>query len=144
MKKIIFLSILAGYLIPGTLSAQIRDCRIYYTYDNAGNRIKRSQGCFDPDRPDEPNKPQFPLNPFIYPNPTTGPVTVGWNELAESARIAIVDMGGVLKAEREETMCYEIEHDISAYVPGAYIVILSVLRSSGENEQHEFKIVKEE
>ena len=61
------------------------DCRVRYTYDAVGNRIKRFYSCVEPEGPTESG----PFRASLFPNPSKGPFTVSFEELVLVATVSV-------------------------------------------------------
>lgn len=104
--------------------AQTTDCKIVYSYDLRGNRIKREYNCTTPANPWDPaTQTSGTLISTVTPNPTAGVVVVVMSDAVPSLKVAVTDMGGVTVLEQnisQETITFPL--DISAAVPGTYLV----------------------
>lgn len=132
-------------LFFASLSAQQT---IYFTYDNAGNQIKRS---FDspfvigseegPDEEPLPMSAAADFNFSYYPNPTQGLLYMDWIPEEENhlTSVKLVNPSGQLLSFRRfnET---DITHviDFGSYADGLYFIILENV--SGETQT--LKIIK--
>ena len=139
MSKDSFSQSIGGLSQTSSSSAQggAYDCKVRYTYDVSGNRIRRVYSCLTEE---EMQLPIFRGN--IYPNPTDGPVTIDFNELVTTASLLIYDADGSVVGNAETEMAYSIQFDVAEYVPGTYIVMLSVLRENGEPAAEEYTLIK--
>jgi len=95
-------------------------CSIYYDYDPNGCRIKRYYKCID----SKAGQPQTisTFNPVLYPNPTDGVFTIGFNELLYKSTLTI--------------------YDLTRVAAGSYAVLLSAVRENNEMIRKEFTVVK--
>jgi hypothetical protein len=91
---LLFVSILT--LIAKKTVAQSEDCRIRYSYDVAGNRIKREYKCITISGPYDPGpetgNPGSVLT--VHPNPTTGVFHGSFSETVSSASFVIYASNG--------------------------------------------------
>lgn len=116
-------------------------CGIYYSYDANGARILREDKCVSiPDHAD----PAFPFSGVLYPNPTSGPFTVGFNELVQSASMTVSTIEGVVVATASMGEGYEIEGSISGRADGTYLVNVQVTREDGTQTTQSFTLIKVE
>ncbi|HRO41413.1 MAG TPA: T9SS type A sorting domain-containing protein [Flavipsychrobacter sp.] len=144
MKQFLFFCIflaLSGGAFAQAYNPFDVSCGIFYTYDANGARILRKDDCVEPDV-EHPVGASW--NPIIYPNPTSGPFTVSYNELVASATMTIIAINGTHIAAIESGQGYELHYDISDHVPGTYIVSLQVVRDDGTSDSEEFTLIKNE
>ncbi|MBL7712939.1 MAG: T9SS type A sorting domain-containing protein [Chitinophagaceae bacterium] len=99
-------------------------CHIVYSYDAAGNRIKREYKCETPRGPEDPATwNDRVIFTTLYPNPTTGVFTGEFSEPVSEATFIITAMNGAVVLEHELTQAANfITFDISAQVPGNYLL----------------------
>lgn len=122
MKNLLFIiTILAGGV--NILSAQTDVC---YTYDAAGNRIKREQCCTNCWLKEEPEKLELSaLYPAegekltIIPNPSNGLFTLGGEGIPPTAQVTIMSMTGARVMERH---LGNSQFDVSTLPAGIYVV----------------------
>ena len=119
--------LIAGFMaMAASVQAQSGSevCSIVYSYDVAGNRIKREYKCETPSGPEGPviwNDPVIFTS--VYPNPTTGIFTGQFSEPVSEATFIITAMSGVVVLQHELTQtANSITFDISAQVPGNYLL----------------------
>lgn len=140
MKKIhIFILLLLA--INCNLSAKT----IYYTYDEAGNRISRYVELDKVTFPIEPKRGLVThemlngLHVNIYPNPTEGLLKleiIGFDEHRDYGHISIFDMSGKIVTDSDiKTMSTTI--DITSEPNGVYLLNISLNTSSNT-----WKIIK--
>jgi len=102
---------------------------ICYTYDAAGNRIKRELCCTNclsgsqaEDRQQAPAvAASGPDKLKLIPNPTTGMFKLETEGIPADAQVVILDMAGKMCARRQ---LGDGQFDLSAYPPGTYLVSL--------------------
>ncbi len=125
MKKIILLCICLCCLLPFKMQAQLDD---YYafSYDAAGNRIKREFIDNFRKAGDEPEKytqaaDKYNIN--VFPSPTRGKLTVAVDnfEKGDEALITIYDTGGNL-LDKKTYNCQATTMDITNQPAGQYIL----------------------
>ena len=131
MKLLPTLFFLAFSLCSITAFAQFSHayCGLIYTYDNAGNRIQRSENpCSDDSRmlvmADTINKDSLStqnLQETLYPNPTAGPFYVVFNNNVSDAQLTITDNLG-RQVYNAFVSGATIPVDISAFSPGMYYI----------------------
>ncbi len=104
-------------------AAQSPTCKIYYSYDVAGNRVKRLYDCPPPTNPWDNPTYASPLVHNVYPNPTTGPINVEFSAPTATASFLISDMNGAQILQYDLTQLTTIvTFDITPQVPGTYIL----------------------
>lgn len=129
------------------LSAKARSCTIVYSYDNAGNRIKRTWSCDTSNNNNNNrmtnNSARTPIDSSnientcsLYPNPSNGYFKLAM-QYAVNADIYIIDIKGVV-VEKTTLVGRETNFNISQYAPGIY-----TLRLLSPGYQFSVKIVKE-
>jgi hypothetical protein len=121
--------------------------KIQFSYDDAGNRIKReiilgksSEVSFDTTSALEPDTDWLDkMKITIYPNPTQGKLTIYITNLTPGAvgEITIQNMEGKCLQQPEPLKSTNLL-DLSAFPPGIYI-----LRIRSAQKTCEWKIVKE-
>jgi Secretion system C-terminal sorting domain len=146
MKKIFF------FLLLIMLSARARSCTIVYSYDNAGNRIKRTWACDTGNNNNNNNNSYRTTNnsataPIdsanientcsLYPNPSTGYFKLVM-QYAVDADIYVMDIKGMI-VEKKKLAGTETDFNISQYASGTYT--LHLVSPSGY--QFSVKIIKE-
>ena len=114
---------------------------IGFTYDNAGNRIKKeivlSKSLFEEEK-DEPLKEKMQRRDVvIYPNPTEGEILIQVSGSPVNGTIEIFSMNGAL-IERGNLSGNSCSFDLSYQPEGVYL-----LKISFEGETSTWKIVKE-
>ncbi|HTN46302.1 MAG TPA: T9SS type A sorting domain-containing protein [Flavipsychrobacter sp.] len=117
------------------------DCRIWYTYDNAGQRVKRSYYCIE-EGGVQPS--DHPIKIDQYPNPTHGPVVVVSDIEVDVFIVRIFSMLGVQVAYAECENCNYLTVDISNQPPGSYVVQASVQKLGYSNLQEGFTLIKDD
>ena len=98
-------------------------CWIKYSYDPAGNRIKREWWCGDPNGHEEDGEPKtaaakdFGLR--TMPNPVSDQITLRSEEALDNAQVELLDANGrsVLSQQITGTTA---EFDVSRFAPGFY------------------------
>lgn len=117
---------------------------ISYTYDNAGNQIKRNVIMLDK-RVAVKTEEVKPIEQgdlgekiLIYPNPTKGEITIdtsGFDEFKEG-NVSIIDMQGktILK---EKMISNDTYLNISSNPSGTYIMTINI-----DGKRHQWKIIK--
>lgn len=135
---LLFVSILT--LIAKKTVAQSEDCRIRYSYDGAGNRIKREYKCITISGPHDPEP--WTDNPgsvlTVHPNPTTGVFHGTFSETVSSASFVIyASNGSVVQTYQLMQPAVMVTFDITAQVPGTYFLTVWAL-----NRQETHTIIK--
>ena len=144
MKQTLFLFLMV--LVSGSVKAQPpvtgTVCGIYYSYDANGQRTLRKYDCIGPEitSPVATN----PFNGIVYPNPTMGKTTIGFNELVQLAKLTIYRIDGVLLDELSQGESYEMVYDFTDQVPGSYVLSLYVVREDGTEAEQEFVVIRME
>jgi hypothetical protein len=120
--------------------AQSEDCRIRYSYDAAGNRIKREYKCITISGPYDPGpetgNPGSVLT--VHPNPTTGVFHGSFSETVSSASFVIyASNGSVVQTYQLMQPAVMVTFDITAQVPGTYFLTVWAL-----NRQETHTIIK--
>jgi hypothetical protein len=103
-----------------------------YVYDNAGNRTQRylySSGVKDADEikeSDNKETPYFADVIKIYPNPTTGELTIDFL-LAEEKQIdvTVFDQNGRVLFEQDISGCTD-QIDLTPYPSGTYLMKIAI------------------
>ncbi len=124
MKQTLLFLLALGWAID--LSAQNEIC---FTYDAAGNRIKRQSCCTNCSLtgPTE-NRDQQQAAPLavekwtIVPNPSTGVFTLTGQDIPPSAQVFILDLAGRVIQDRP---LGDGHFEVRELPPGAYLVALS-------------------
>jgi hypothetical protein len=102
-------------------------CAIHYTYDNAGNRIKRYYKCVE-NGPFEPSTPAtIPNGGFrtdLFPNPTSGTLTGILTEPSAEKIVVIVTtmLGGIVLQQEFLPPITSFTINIAQLTPGSYLV----------------------
>lgn len=143
IKKIILLASLA--LLPVSSSAQVR---IGFSYDAAGNRVKRELVMSAPKalakQQTAPNESQSYTDMLsdhsikIYPNPTEGALKICVSGLKETERcsLAVYTSQGAQILEKSLT-ADNVDIDISNHPSGIYLLRIAI-----DNNQTTWKIIK--
>jgi hypothetical protein len=87
-------------------------CGIAFTYDAAGNRIKREYKCKDIF---EPADKAFEV--ALFPNPTTGPIAVVFSEEVKSAKLRVFNMSGGEIGSKVSENCYDMNSALMRWFP---------------------------
>lgn len=129
-------------LLAGNVSAQTteggEDCRIRYSYDATGNRIKREYKCITPHSPYDPGAPVTPGILTVYPNPTTGVFHAEFSETVDAAYFVIsASNGAVIQTYELMQPSAMVTFDITAQVPGTYFLTVWAL-----NKEETYSIIK--
>lgn len=141
MRLLFIITILFAFSAPA-LAQEGLECRIFYDYDDAGNRVKRYHHCYDPNL-QEVGTPSYLYPYYVFPNPTAGTVTIAFNERVKYVRLTVVDMGGRVIGSATEGVCYEMDCELlGGHAPGTYVLRLEVTRDNDEEVAHEFTVVK--
>lgn len=118
---------------------EVRACKIAYTYDAAGNRIKRAFYCDNPPDPrGETGQPGGGVTTTLNPNPTQGPVTGFFSEPVNSGSIEVSSINGTQMMTigiDKPTRTFSL--DLSNLSPGSYIVTVRLL-----NQVSSFTVIK--
>lgn len=111
-------------------------CGILYTYDNAGNRIKREYYCNNNGRvaneqaivkvqdsaaPAATPETSFQVVDALYPNPTTGIFYIRFGKSLENAIIHIIDNNGKV-IQQMKASGTQVTFDLSSMASGVYFV----------------------
>lgn len=111
-------------------------CGILYTYDNAGNRIKREYFCNNSGRmANEPlitavkdstataaqPETSFQVVDALFPNPTTGTFYIRFGKALDNAIIHIIDNNGKL-IQQSKASGTQVTFDLSSMASGVYFV----------------------
>lgn len=132
MKSRILNTILCCVSVAGTFSpaqAQVKSsCKIAYTYDVAGNRVKRAYRCDPPANPNGPADQQpGDVTATVSPNPTQGPITGYFSEPVSGGSVELNTMSGerlLVTQINGPTRSFTL--DLSPYAPGSYVVTIRV------------------
>jgi hypothetical protein len=108
-------------------------CGLVYTYDAAGNRLKRVYFCNNGTDPYPSRKlPKDTLNRLqlteevqmvdaLFPNPTTGLFFITFSKELKNARVLLTDMSGKV-VQQSVGNGYRLSFDLSRVASGTYIV----------------------
>lgn len=116
------------------------DCRIRYSYDGAGNRVKREHKCITISGPYDPSPEVTNTGSVltVHPNPTTGVFHGTFSEMVSSATFVIyASNGSVVQTYQLMQPAVTVTFDISAQVPGTYFLTVWAL-----NQQETHTIIK--
>lgn len=103
-------------------------CKIHYSYDVSGNRVKREYKCENTWLPTDPAPWTDPgIFTTVFPNPTSGVLTGVFSSTiggeAGPAMITVSTMGGVIVFQQEYNyVTSSITLDISQQIPGDYLL----------------------
>lgn len=142
MNLIVGICLLAVAVCPYGLLCQ----NIKYSYDNAGNRVKREIVLPQRNMPDGHVKAKVPVSEMlgnknirIYPNPTSGvlKIEVAGFEDSDKGNLSIFNLSGqqLLNSDIISTFT---ELDISSSQKGVYILLINL-----NGESTTWKIIKE-
>jgi hypothetical protein len=132
--------ILFAFSPNGRLFAQeLSACKIAYSYDAAGNRIKRAFYCDNPPDPrGETGQPDGGVTTTLNPNPTQGPVTGYFSEPVSSGTVDVSSMSGThLMTIGIDKPTRTFSLNLSALSPGSYIVTVRL-----RNQVSSFTVIK--
>jgi Secretion system C-terminal sorting domain len=121
---------------------QIYTCKIYFAYDEVGNRNKRWQLCAcmsgssrlaqqpNTEKVEEVTSANLPIGiSRIYPNPTSGLVNIAFSSPLERATVLLVDVNGkvldTFTVSGEQTVL-----NLNAYPSGLYNIVLKTNEST--------------
>ena len=139
MKKI-FITLLT-VIIVHSLNAQkipLGYCGIQYTYDNAGNQIKREYVCNNGLWAGGANESSaLQIIDVLSPNPTTGKFSVTFTKALNKADIVIADATGRMVLQMKGNG-NKIDFDISTLAAGIYF-----LRIKEDGRVFEAKVIKQ-
>lgn len=136
IKKKLLLSVVAItlYLLNYAQQLPLGTCGLVYTYDAAGNRLKRVHFCNNgtdpyPTRiaPASNNTAESKITEEIqvvdalYPNPTTGKFVVTFSKELKNAKIFLTDVNGKV-VQQLVGNGYQVHFDLSTMPAGVYIV----------------------
>lgn len=113
-------------------------CGIWYTYDNAGQRIKRKFECKDSRYEQEAT----PIRLNIFPNPTDGGVTGVTDETMDELSMTIYNIGGILVTSTSCLECNHLSLDISYQLQGTYVVRMFGTKQGYDNLDKSTTIIK--
>lgn len=125
--KCLLMSAIAFLIVVHTGSAQeLGSCKIAYSYDAAGNRIKREFRCdVPPDPRIETEQPDNTVITSVDPNPTQGPVVGYFSKPVSSAMLELYDINGIcLNRQSIDRPTSLFQLDLSAFIPGTYLITL--------------------
>lgn len=151
MKKIIYIAIVIFICLIQVSRTQAQSlpsntCGIVYTYDASGNRIKVEYVCNNTpqavaDKADSAViVKKFTENVIkvdaLYPNPTTGQITVRLVKPLQNATIQIMDVAGrtLIQAIGNGNM---LHYDLSRFAAGVYFLYIQQ-----GNQKTTMKIIK--
>jgi hypothetical protein len=82
----------------------------------------------------------------LFPNPTTGPISVVFSEEVKSAKLRVFNMSGSEIGSKVSENCYDMNFSIDAMVPGSYLVTIDIMRMNGATYDYEesFTVIKSE
>lgn len=120
--KLYLLAAIITILCGISTSAGAQTCKIFYTYDVAGNRTKRFYDCPSPTNPwDEPVTSTTIKR--IYPNPTTGLINVEFYNVINTGTFMISAMTGGMVLQYNLTQPTSlVTLDITPQPPGTYLL----------------------
>lgn len=157
-KKIVFyLLLISSVLLNKNAFSQVTICKIIYSYDNAGNRIRKVKECHFSDVNEERtgygnsqiNNQNFNqkqnvnensrIEAKLFPNPTTGFMTLAVeceNTTANMVFYLFDPLGKLLSTFNVSKGINSI--DISTLLSGNYVATISI-----ENENFDWQIIKQ-
>ena len=93
-----------------------------YTYDNTGNRIKRTVQIFIRNPDDSPIDDDLISNIHAFPNPTAGQVIINIaDSMLEASAIKLFNLSGLVVYEQQITQA-TTTIDISSVAAGEYLL----------------------
>jgi len=129
----IFAAFILLLTIPCKTFAQAPVCAIAYSYDAAGNRIKREYKCETPPNPNDPQpwNSNSTILTSLSPNPTTGVLTGVFSSPAGWASVTVTSMAGgiILQTTYTQTLS-SFTINIAQAVPANYIVTVSAFNTT--------------
>lgn len=133
MKNYLTIAILFVILALNTRSEEY-----YFSYDGAGNRVKRS--LISAKRINSSDTTVFEKNITIYPNPTNGIITLEIEglEIDDNSKIVIYDIQGE-EVYSKENIDNNLIIDLTDQVSGVYLLDIYI-----NDERSYWKIIKEE
>lgn len=117
------------------------DSYVSFTYDDAGNRIRRHIVTLPIDElktdtvKTEQNTDNGILEITVYPNPTQGEINISANQVLVSYKLISIT-GQILKSDNINS--YSSQISLNEFASGNYVVILFT-----EDNKQEFNIIKE-
>jgi hypothetical protein len=144
LKSIILFMLVCCSFITATKAQSLpaHTCGVVYTYDAAGNRTQRAYVCNNSGRTAiapvaEDTTAAIHLVTQLYPNPTTGRITVSFTQPLNNAVITLLDMTGKVLIQSRKSG-NQVVLDLSSYRAGVYI-----LRVMDGKNPSSFTIVKQ-
>lgn len=161
MKRFIFLSIVLLLVTRAYTQVENRGVTpsvpiIYFNYDNAGNQIQRyycanAEYCVTPPLPSQINDETNEFETFkrtdsegiinyfnVYPNPTTGKITISWTEEVQNLINKIEVVSYSTPYYKDLTFSNKelnVQVDISMENTGIYIIKFHLIDSTFETIQ---------
>lgn len=126
MKQKLIVIIIALFFAVSGFAQQLPwgTCGIVNVYDAAGNRTKRVYFCNNGDPYPKRNPKEtmeFQAVDALYPNPTTGAVSVTFSKSLQNAVISITDNYGKVVTQFKGSG-YKVDFDLSSFAAGIYFV----------------------
>src|SRR5690606_17823043 len=98
-------------------------CYISFSYDGAGNRVKREYKCTNPYDVVVIDRGSYTPRVTLYPNPTSGPVVVDFDQQFNRAIIRVISTeNAALLQEIEATDNFRVHLDLGGYADGMYTI----------------------
>ena len=137
MKPILFL--LTAMFCSGITYAQdALDCRVWYNYDAAGQRVKRYYECKDKSLEPE----MHPIKLTVFPNPTEGPVIVVTDVPVDELAAAIYTIDGMIVTSDNCTDCSMLSLSIASQLTGSYVMQVTATKQDYPDLQKGFTLIK--
>ncbi|MEI3802348.1 MULTISPECIES: T9SS type A sorting domain-containing protein [unclassified Chitinophaga] len=122
MKKLLlfaFFAALSGISVAQTLP--VGTCGVVFTYDAAGNRIKREYKCAAAKMAAETSNDSSVLLQNLYPNPTAATVNINFSRPLKNGRLFIYNTNGVILFQENADYLHRTL-DLSNYSDGVYLI----------------------
>ena len=124
--------------------------KLVFSYDESGNQIERKEGIRSSRAASEEllaSIEKYESNDtisngfMVYPNPTTGPITLKWKEeyLGKVASITLSDMVGRSEEIEFKSNELEVQVDLTTKLQGVYIINFHLI----EGPRVDKKIIKQ-
>ncbi|HTN46578.1 MAG TPA: T9SS type A sorting domain-containing protein [Flavipsychrobacter sp.] len=139
MKTILFAIAILLTTAIDSVAQQNENCKIYYNYDAAGQRVKRYHHCLV-EGEDESVAPPILVN--LFPNPTNGPVNVMTNELVDVLTVRVFDMEGHEIVLEDCHDCNSLTIDLSGQLTGTYVVNVNIVKQGYTDQQQSFTVIR--
>lgn len=140
MKQVLLLLLTVLFAASNITAQTDPDCRIWYKYDAAGQRIQRYYECKD--IYSEPIEHPIKLN--VFPNPTDGPVIVVTDVSVDEFSAAIFTISGSLITSASCTDCSMLSLNIASQLTGTYVVQVTAVKQGYPNLNEGQQLIKKD